>query len=469
MDFHRPVESPPRTLNIEQQAEFLTSVLQKFVMTCGEHGLPKFPPSTRHDLRNKNKIKATIISILDRCYKAKEELNKLLHFKDKDFVILNSYTRLIHRPELVKDILKFYTDNNLEDIKDYDIQQNIYKTSKGKVKKITKLNWAIPGKGNWEKEKAKYGESITPTTIYVTSNPLEILLQGVNSSWSSCNDLFHSHWGECISHALSQTAFIAFITSDKFAGEIFIPKKTARTWMYLEELEKTKRLILAGGGTYQCGDPTDSYSTAGLRQNIVLEILKYINPPKEMFPSLLEVRANASPGFWDVTHSSGGRRLILASMNHKQTVKHWLSVSKGVGTTIPCIFCGAEHKFTQGICEMHQRGNGKFYCDVCDKEIARSEVKEANSNYYCKTCFEQEFFHCGICSSTHTKDKKINLHVYKDGSFLTMNICHSCKTSMTVKQCATCGKYMHILYPFIEDEEGNILCPECHDTTKTSN
>lgn len=463
MEFNCPISSPSRALSIKEQAEFLHDIFYRFILTSNEHQLPKFPSNFRHEMREKTKILGSMVSLLEKCYKAKEAVNKALHFKDQDFVILNSFTRLIHRPDLIKKIIQHNISALNEDIRDFDLQQNTFKTSKGKTKKITRLSWVLP-EGNFEREKAKYGESITPTTLYVTTNPLEILLQGVNSSWSSCNNLFHSHWGECVSHALSETAFVAFVTSDKYAGEVFIPKKTGRVWMYYEELEKAKRIILAGGGAYQCGDHTDSYSTAAFRQNTVLEVLKHLKPPKDLYPTLLDVKSG-SPGFFDICHSSNTRRLILASINYKQTVKHWLSVSKGVGDKVPCIFCGNLVKEHQGICPEHLRPNSKVYCDICDKEIPKNQGKEANNLYFCSECFEKQFYTCELCGNSHNKDKKIDLYIYKDGKHRTLQICHGCTNTIAITKCSKCGKYLHILYPFHEDKEGKILCIECHDAS----
>lgn len=470
MDFNYSTEGPPRILNINQQAEYIYNLLYEIILNPGNNICVNLPSITRHDLRkNGEQVKTAILNILKRSYENKEDLNKALHFKSQDFVIIKTDTKIIHKADIIKKILEYYRDSELEDIESFNIRNNTYKTFKGKNKKITKLSWDIPNLGNFEKEKAKYGESITPTTIYVTTNPLEILLQGVNSSWSSCNNFLHSHWGECTSHALSRTAFVAFIVSEKFTGDTFLPKKVGRSWLYLEELEKSNRTILAGGGTYQCGEPTDSFSTFSLRQNIVLEVLKHMKYKKDMLPSLIEVNTNFSPGFWDIAHSAN-RSFILASTNYNQQVKHWLSVSKGVGKTIPCIFCNEETSSAGGICDTHLRGNGVTYCDTCDIEIQPHEIKKINRNTYCKKCYENKFFVCPLCNNTHDVNKRQILHIFRSGEHKLINICNSCATSYpSIKKCNKCGKLIHILYPYHVSKEGNILCIECHDSTQTSN
>jgi formylmethanofuran dehydrogenase subunit E len=345
---------------------------------------------------------------------------------------------------------------------------------------------------NYNKEFAKYADSLSPLTIkrhtILSLNPLDYLTMSFGNSWASCHtidkhnrrNMPNSYAGQyssgTMSYMLDPSSMVFYTVDKSYDGTEYWsqPKITRQMFHYGEDK-------LVQGRLYPQKNDGNSDEYAAYR-HIVQQVIA------ECF---------GVPNLWNVSKGiSNVCDYIISKGTHYPDYSNFDSCNISTNKSMPnenrfvighdpiCIKCGCEHDISENInccrgsyIECYDCGreidpddahyiNGNYYCDGCVHYCGSCDEYHVDDEYYiedddmwvCQTCYDNYYNTCDNCYRHFNSDNMINAF---DANGYNITICEECFEEY-YEECANCGQ-VHRRSRMTEIEDDEWVCPSCFE------
>lgn len=309
--------------------------------------------------------------------------------------------------------------------------------------------------------------------LVISFNPMDWLLSSTKENFSSCFNIDNSSGGYHYSLGLP------FLAGDKNRVMIYIStglKKEhlgitvdsvqARTWGILGVNKKvaivkwypnvivdnvalsqiTNSNIFVGKNSFS--ESLYSYDSLFTKKGIFLGVYSDMGRLKVDSNNEIKLYGNGKEGFqW---FSDNG-----IDLSREASGRHSFDVQRDIGA-----FFGISAGYVISKWKKYGLHLDNYfttcYCKKCGKDKVGFFVRE---NFYCKDCYKDAFYTCGLCGERHELEEDTKKLV--DSNNKTVYICENCSGSISNYTCSCCGVFDRNLQPANKGNEH--ICKSCKE------
>lgn len=304
----------------------------------------------------------------------------------------------------------------------------------------------------YDKEYAKYSDSLSPTTIkrqiVLSLNPLDYLTMSFGNSWASCHTIdktnrrgmpnsYHGAYSSgTMSYMLDGTSMVFYTVDSSYNGIEYWSRPKINRQMHHYGKEKLIQSRLYPQDNDGCGDEYTFY------RNIVQGIMATVLDVSNQWT--FKTGCNNASMYIDSygTHYrdyANFNSCTISRINGSTNDDHII-----VGATPMCVRCAGEHMTEDNIdCCIYRR------CKHCGKRVHEDDGIEIDGEFYCK----RHTYTCEICGGIHGGE---GTYIRKE----CVTVCNTCRDEHYVR-CNWCGEYMRS--SDTEEHDGKKYCKTCYE------